>query len=118
MKILADENCEREIVQGLRSAGHDVVTILDTAPSIGDERIFGLAQAEGRILLTNDLDFGLIAERAAHGPPAVVLMRLERLRLERRIEIVVRTFAEIGEGVGDQFIVIEPYQVRVRTYEP
>ena len=118
MKIIADENCERGIVHGLRAFGHDVTTILDLLPSIDDESVFALAQSESRILLTNDHDFGMIAERAIRRPPAVVLMRLERLSLQRRVEIVVRTFTEMGEDVNNQFVVIEPHQVRARTYEP
>jgi predicted nuclease of predicted toxin-antitoxin system len=118
MKVLADENCEREMIESLRMAGHDVVTVLDMSPSIDDETVFEIARNEGRVLLTNDHDFGLIAERAAARPPAIVLMRLERLSLRRRIEIVLRTLVELGDGIGNQFIVIEPYQVRARVYEP
>jgi predicted nuclease of predicted toxin-antitoxin system len=118
MKVLADENCEREMIDSLRLAGHDVVSILDMSPSIDDGMVFGLAQKEGRILLTSDRDFGMIAEHASMRPPAVILMRLERLSLRRRIEIVLRTFAELGDGTDRQFIVIEPHQVRARVYEP
>jgi predicted nuclease of predicted toxin-antitoxin system len=118
MKVLADENCEREMIDGLRTAGHDVVTILDMSPSVDDETVFGLAQSQGRILLTNDHDFGVIAEHANVRPPAIVLMRLERLSLRRRIEAVLRTFAELEEDIMAQFIVLEPHQVRTRVYEP
>jgi predicted nuclease of predicted toxin-antitoxin system len=118
MKVLADENCEREMIDSLRLAGHDVETILDMSPGIDDEMVFGLAQSESRVLLTGDHDFGLIAERATARPPAVLLMRLERLSLRRRIEIVLHILAELGEGIASQFIVIEPHQVRSRIYEP
>ena len=118
MKILADENCEREMVDRLRIAGHDVVTVLDMAPSIDDEMVFELAQQEGRVLLTNDHDFGVIAEHSEARPPAVILMRLERLSFHRRMEIVLHTFAELGDSLPGQFIVIEPHQLRSRYYEP
>jgi predicted nuclease of predicted toxin-antitoxin system len=118
MKILADENCERKMVDDLRAAGHDVITILDMSPSVDDETVFTIARREGRLLLTNDHDFGVIAEHADVRPPAVVLMRLERLSLRRRTELVLRTFAELGDSFDSQFIVIEPHQVRTRVYEP
>jgi predicted nuclease of predicted toxin-antitoxin system len=118
MKILADENCEREMVDGLGRAGHDVVTILDLAPSMDDEAVFKLAGDEDRILLTNDHDFGLIAEHAMARPPAVILMRLDRLSFPRRMEILLQTLAELSNDVSDQFIVLEPHQIRARVYEP
>jgi predicted nuclease of predicted toxin-antitoxin system len=118
MKLLADENCEREMVDGLRMAGHDVITILDMMPSIDDATVFRLAQGEGRVLLTNDHDFGLIAERAEARPPVVILMRLDPLSLSRRIECVVQAVAELGDDLDRQFIVVEPHRVRTRTYDP
>jgi predicted nuclease of predicted toxin-antitoxin system len=118
MKVLADENCEREMIDALRDAGHDVITILDLSPSMDDAKVFNLARSEGRILVTNDRDFGLIAERADLRPPAVVLMRLERLSLPGRIEIVLRALAGLGQSIDNQFIVIEPHEVRTRTYAP
>jgi len=118
MKILADENCEREMIDSLRVAGHDVTTILDMSPSLDDVGVFKIAQSEDRVLLTNDRDFGLIAEHAAIRPPAVLLMRLEPLGIRRRIEIVLQTFAEFGAGFDGQFVVIEPHRVRTRVYEP
>ncbi|HEY4940759.1 MAG TPA: DUF5615 family PIN-like protein [Rhizomicrobium sp.] len=118
MKVLADENCERAMINGLRKAGHDVTTILDLSPSMDDMMVFKLAEGERRVLLTSDRDFGLIAEHADMRPPAVILMRLGRLSLRRRTEIVLRTFAELGDSIDNQFIVIEPHQVRTRVYEP
>lgn len=118
MKVLADENCEREMIDKLCMAGHDVVTILDMSPSIDDGTVFEIAQSQGRVLLTSDHDFGLIAERAVARPPAIILMRLERLSLRRRIEIVLRALLALADGIGGQFIVIEPHQVRARVYEP
>ena len=118
MKILADENCDIAIVLGLRARGHDVVTIAELAPSIDDASVFVMAQKDGRFLLTSDQDFGVIAERARLRPPAVVLMRLERVLPSNRAQIVLRAFDEIDEGSFDRFIVIEPHQIRSRLYEP
>lgn len=118
MKILADENCETELIASLRMRGHDVVTIMELAPSIDDEVIYAIAQREGRVLLTSDQDFGLIAEHARMRPPAVALMRLERVSPPRRVQIVLDAIDDLSEIRTDTFIVIEPYQVRSRYYEP
>lgn len=118
MKILADENCESEIVEGLRVRGHDVITIAELAPSLDDLNIFAMAQREGRLLLTSDHDFGVIAEHAKLRPPVVVLMRLERVSPPKRAQITLRALDEIGEDAADRFIVVEPHQIRSRQYEP
>jgi len=118
MKILADENCEREMIDALRLTGYDVVTILDTSPSVDDRMVFGRALTEGRVLLTSDRDFGVIAERSEMRPPAIILMRLERVGLRVRIGIVLSTLAGLGDDIDRQFVVIEPHQVRTRVYEP
>lgn len=118
MKILADENCEVAIVAELRARGHDIVTIVKLAPSTDDESIFALAQKEGRVLLTSDQDFGLIAEHASVRPPTVALMRLERISPPKRVQIVSDAIDSLGETRTNSFIVIEPHQVRSRNYEP
>jgi predicted nuclease of predicted toxin-antitoxin system len=118
MKILADENCETELVAGLRDRGHDVITIAELAPSIDDEVIYAIAQKEARVLLTSDQDFGLIAEHARVRPPAVALMRLERVSPPRRLQIVLDAIDDLSETRTGTFIVIEPHQVRSRCYEP
>lgn len=118
MKILADENCEIEIIAELRALGHDVATIAEMAPSVDDDAVFSLARQQGRILLTNDKDFGLIAEHATIRPPAVVLMRLERVAPPSRVRIALRAIAQLGESMNGQFIVVEPNQLRSRPFEP
>jgi predicted nuclease of predicted toxin-antitoxin system len=118
MKVLADENCELELVDRLRTRGYDVVTIAELAPSIDDESIFAIAQSDGRVLLTSDQDFGLIAEHARVRPPAVALMRLERVSPPRRVQIVLDALDSLSGASTGVFIVIEPHQVRSRQYEP
>lgn len=53
-----DENLPRDAGVLLRDAGHDVDTALDEQlGGSSDAQIFGACQAEGRILVTLDLDF-------------------------------------------------------------
>ncbi len=77
MRILANENISSAVIHGLRADGHDVVAVKDWLPGADDESVLQHAQAEERILLTHDRDFGELAYRkqlpAACG---VVLLRL------------------------------------------
>lgn len=58
MRFLADENFPYDAVAALRDAGHDVVWIREAVPGISDEDVLKRAEAEERILLTFDKDFG------------------------------------------------------------
>jgi predicted nuclease of predicted toxin-antitoxin system len=113
MLILADENCDTLLVARLRAAGHHVAHILEQAPGTPDETILGAAVAQNRILLTNDLEFGLLAERLGTYPPAIVLLRLDPLRAQLRADIVTHFFDLVEDWRG-KFFVIEPGSVRER----
>ena len=61
MKLLLDMNLSPALVPALKAEGWDVVHWTDigdiTAP---DKDIMRSAQADGRVVVTNDLDFGAI----------------------------------------------------------
>jgi predicted nuclease of predicted toxin-antitoxin system len=118
MRILADENCDSYLVARLRAAGHDVKYVEESLKGWKDRAIFGEAGSDVRVLLTNDLDFGLLAERSDHPPPAIVLLRLHPLRAKTRAAMAVEFFANIGSEWRDSFFVVEPGTVRQRRILP
>ena len=77
MRVLANENVSSTVIHDLRADGHDVVAVKDWQPGANDEAVLRRAQAEERILVTHDRDFGELAYRrrlpAACG---IVLFRL------------------------------------------
>lgn len=91
MRISADENCDMLLVGRLRAAGHDVARVVDQASGASDEAVLELAAAQDRILLTHDLDFGLLS-RSQQLPPSVVLIRLDPLTTQTRADIVAAYF--------------------------
>lgn len=77
MKFLLDESAEFRIAAFLRRRGHDVTAIAHEYPhGLADERVPAIAQAEGRILITNDRDFGelIVQRRLPHA--GVIFFRL------------------------------------------
>jgi len=64
MRILADENFPEDAVAALLEAGHDVAWVRTDAPGSSDWQVLARAQAEDRILITFDKDFGELAFRA------------------------------------------------------
>src|SRR5437870_2921947 len=56
MRLLADESFDARITSALRDAGHDVLSILETAPGISDDEVLARADSDQRVVLTEDKD--------------------------------------------------------------
>lgn len=90
MRILADENFPRPVVEGLRRQGHDVSWARSDCPGIKDRALLERAEAEGRLLLTLDKDFWELALRrpAALKRCGVVLFRVHPANPENLTPLV------------------------------
>ena len=115
MRILADENCDRLIVETLRTAGHDVSYIVEGRRGEGDKQLFRDAFANNRVLLTADLDFGHLAEQEAQQAPAIILMRLSALSRDKRARRVAEVIEQLADSVFGQLMIVESGQIRLRT---
>lgn len=77
MRLCANENIAGDCVNALRQAGHDVLWIREAAPGSPDPAVLALAQAERRLLITFDKDFGdLVFHQGAEASRGVVLFRI------------------------------------------
>jgi predicted nuclease of predicted toxin-antitoxin system len=77
MRWIADENVSGTVIRTLHELGHDVLSVKELMRGAGDPKILALAQAERRVVVTHDKDFGELAFR--FGLPAacgVILFRL------------------------------------------
>jgi predicted nuclease of predicted toxin-antitoxin system len=86
----------------------------EIAPRAGDGEVMRRAQAEGRILLTEDKDFGDLVFRRGVPVPGIVLSRidpamhaLKRVRLDSAIE-------RFGENLFGRYTTIEESRFRSR----
>ncbi|MBB4636209.1 DUF5615 family PIN-like protein [Longimicrobium terrae] len=76
MRFLADENVSALSVTLLRAANLDIESVAELAPGSADTDVLALARATGRVLITQDRDFGeLIYYRGAPAPRAVIYIR-------------------------------------------
>jgi predicted nuclease of predicted toxin-antitoxin system len=116
MRILADENCDRLLVAMLRDAGHDVVYVAEMASGESDAEVIRRAHVESRVILTDDRDFGLLAERESDQPPTIVLLRLDPLSRTARVRRAVEVLNSLGDTLRQELVVVEPAQVRRRPY--
>lgn len=113
LRLLANENFPGDAVAALREAGHDVVWIRTTAPGSSDPQVLAGAQAENRILVTFDKDFGELAFRA--GLPAasgVILFRISAPSGEHVARVATAVLAQRTDWAG-HFSVIEDQRIRM-----
>src|SRR5689334_16535541 len=78
MRILADENFPKPVVELLRRCGHDVIWARTDCPKWKDTALLELAESESRVVLTLDKDFWQIAvqRRVPLEMSGVVLFRV------------------------------------------
>ncbi|OQW61176.1 MAG: hypothetical protein A4S17_02160 [Proteobacteria bacterium HN_bin10] len=62
-KLLLDNCIARAVADRLRADGHDVASIVERGADPGDAAILQAAFAEGRALVTIDVDFGALVFR-------------------------------------------------------
>lgn len=77
MLLLANENFPGLAVEALRSKGHDLLWVRTEAPGIPNAEVLARAQAEHRLLITFDKDFGELAFRSRlPAECGVILLRI------------------------------------------
>jgi predicted nuclease of predicted toxin-antitoxin system len=114
LRILADESVEGEIVARLRSEGHDVAYVPETSAGIRDDEVLARANAEGRVLLTEDKDFGDLAFFYGSRTLGIVLLRAHGADVEAKASLV----AEVLETHEDELIRDPPHFVVLRWGRP
>ena len=116
MRFLLDESAEWRIAAFLRLRGHDVTAIAHDYPqSLDDDQVLAIARDEGRILITNDRDFGELIIRRNLTHRGVIFFRLRtqdpQAKLDRLAEVLIR-----HEDSLEQFIVVTEHGSRIRRY--
>jgi predicted nuclease of predicted toxin-antitoxin system len=61
MRLILNENISSSAAQSLRAFGHDVLAVKESMRGESDTNILARAQAELRLVVTQDKDFGELA---------------------------------------------------------
>jgi predicted nuclease of predicted toxin-antitoxin system len=107
MRLLADENFPRGLVEGLRAEGHDVLWALTDCSGWKDVVLLDLAENESRTVLTLDKDFWQIAvqRRVPLREGGVVLFRV-RPAILAQLWPLVRMFVTAGRSWAGHISII------------
>lgn len=118
MNFLLDQSADARLAPWLTAQGHDAVRIgRDYPHGLPDEEVLAIARREGRILITNDRDFGELVFKRGHLHTGVIYLRLPTYHLPTVQEAVARVLSEHAQEL-DQFLVVTPRGVRVRRSRP
>jgi hypothetical protein len=113
VRFVADESCDFAVVRALRSAGHDIVAIAEISPRVGDEEILKLAREGGRILLTEDKDFGELIYTRALKSGGVILFRFPAAARGPMAAAALDVVTRAGDKLLSQFTVVQPGRIRI-----
>ena len=117
MKFLADQDVYRETVEFLRGLGRDVATAAEKGISRSlDAELLGVAQAEGRVFVTRDRDYGGLGFVQLLGAGVLYLRVLPSTvsAVHAELSRVVSLYQE--DQLRDSFVVVEPGRHRVRRH--
>lgn len=114
---MADMGISPDTVSWLRSQSHGAVHLHEQGlDRISDPEILEKARAEGRVLLTHDLDFGQLLALSKAASPSVIVFRLADMRpdsVNRHLERVLQQVAhELDRGA---LVSVQEDRIRVRT---
>jgi predicted nuclease of predicted toxin-antitoxin system len=118
MKLFADENMARNIVDWLRASGHDVLYAAEVRPGAPDSEWLAQAEQEERVVLTSDKDFGELVFRDGLTTHGVILLRLVDLTVAEALARLRRAWSVIEANPTGRFFVVTQRRVRVRSLPP
>src|SRR5207237_567616 len=117
VKLLIDQNLAMRVATGLREFGHDTVHVSERGLSAAeDDAVLALAVAEGRVLVSEDTDFGSLLARSGSSAPSFVLIRTaEPMTAEQQTALLVANLPAVeAELEAGAVVVVARGRVRVR----
>jgi predicted nuclease of predicted toxin-antitoxin system len=116
MRFKLDENMPEDLATDLATLGHDAATCRQEGLAGGrDATVAAHAKAEGRILVTFDLDFSNVHNFPPAGHTGIVVFRLHSQAIPACRLAFTRLLTSVPEGDFDgNLIVVEDTRVRIR----
>jgi predicted nuclease of predicted toxin-antitoxin system len=94
--------------------GHDVLAVAESIPQASDSVILARAASEGRVVVTNDKDFGELAFRSGQAHAGIVLLRLRDESASNRVRVVTNVLERWAHRLPGSFTVATDGTVRIR----
>jgi len=114
--FLADESCDFAVVRALRAANHDVLAMVEVSPGAEDAQVIREACDRGRVLLTEDRDFGRLVFASNHETSGVIYLRYPATARGAMAWAVVDFVGRHAAGILGCFVVLQPGRSRVSRF--
>ncbi|MEY3333000.1 MAG: hypothetical protein RLZZ176_1300 [Cyanobacteriota bacterium] len=116
LRFLADVHISPLTVAALKLQGYDILRSTDLLPATAaDIDILELARVEGRIIITQDLDFSMLIAVGKYNQPSLVTLRLSSAKpdviTQRLLEVLPLLEEELSQGSA---LTIDDNSVRIR----
>ena len=113
MRFLADEGLDFTIARVLIAGGHEVIALAQGAKGSEDSDVAEMARSEGRILLTEDRDFGRLVFLQGQLTAGVIYLRYNRRTRQRVASELLSLIDQQADVLPKSFVVVEPGRVRI-----
>jgi predicted nuclease of predicted toxin-antitoxin system len=116
LRFLADVHISPLTVAALKLQGYDILRSTDLLPATAaDIDILELARVEGRIIITQDLDFSMLIAVGKYNQPSLVTLRLSSAKpdviTQRLLEVLPQLEEELTQGSA---LTVDDNSVRIR----
>lgn len=112
IRFIADVNVEKPIVNYLSENGYDVKWVPDYNCEILDKDLLNMANAEKRILITNDKDFDELIFLQKKLSTGIILLRVKGQRAEDKVKLIKKLLQSYHAKLLNHFIVITDKKIR------
>ena len=102
--FVADENAEIDVAEAICVLGYEVTHAAETASGEPDASLLDIAVEQGRVLITNDKDFGDLVFRRRRPSCGVILVRLPGTIPSAKARLVSQAVRRHGEGLLGAFL--------------
>ncbi len=112
IKFLADVNIEKPVVDFLVKNGFDVKWVTNIDKQMQDVAVFRIANAEQRIILTNDKDFGemcFFQKKTSHG---IILLRIKGQDSFKKIGLLKKLLERYPDKIIKHFVIVKENKFR------
>jgi len=117
MMVKADECFSGPLFRPVAGSGFDVLRSMDLIPGAQDQDVLALSYRQGRILLTEDMDFGELTVRM--GLPTLGVVRVALMPMDKalRADRLIACLLDLGDQIVNALVTIEPTRARVRRLQ-
>ena len=117
MRFKVDENLPVEVAELLRQHAHDALTVTDhQLNGQPDTHIADICRAEGRALVTLDLDFADIRNYPPDDSAGIIVLRPATQSIASVLRLLQRLLPLlVGQPVTSSLWIVDEHRVRIRS---